>query len=558
MLTQLYIENIAVLEKVSISFGEGFNVLTGETGAGKSIMIDAIHAVLGERVSRDLVRTGAKSGFVSAVFDGVNPAVAKALEESGFALEEDGTLLLQRTIASDGKSTCKINGRPATVSVLKSIAPNLLHIHGQHESYRLLSPNLHMAYIDTMGELTSLRSDYEAAYEGMREARRKLKALHLDEEEKQSRMDYLRYRIDELEKADIQVGEREELLALKVRYSNSERIVSAIHGAWEILSGGDDFDGVTSMLETAGDELESGQSYLPQLVPLTERVRDAAYDLEDVRDTLRSLSEEMTYDPKELEQVESRLDLLYRLSKKYGETEEEMLEVLEQMQQELREISHAEELEAELEAHYEKAKEKAIDLARNLSEQRAIVAERFAAQVQQELQYLNMKGTTFSVSQDRVPLNALGCDQMEFLISANPGEDPKPIAKIASGGELSRMMLAIQTVLSGDDIDTLIFDEVDTGISGVTAEKVGLKLREVSRSHQVLCITHLAQIAALGNRHYRIYKETSDGRTATHVIDLDYEGRCQELARIMGGSEITDLLLQNAAAMLDRGAEPSI
>ncbi|MDD5952669.1 MAG: DNA repair protein RecN [Oscillospiraceae bacterium] len=554
MLTQLYIENIAVIEQVSIDFDSGLNVLTGETGAGKSMIIDAIHAILGERMSRDIVRSGAKSAFVSAVFDQLNPAATKALEEMGYVLEEDGTLLLQRTISADGKSACKINGRPATVSMLKSIAPHLIQIHGQHESYLLLSPNLHMEYIDKVGRLEPLLTQYQASYHTMRDIRAKRKALQVNATEKESRMEYLRYRINELEQADVQIGEWEDLTARKTRYSHSERIAQAVNSVREMLSGGDDGDGMTSMAMAAGDTLEEVQSYYDALSPLAERLRSITYDLEDIQDTLRDLSEEIEYDPAELERVEQRLDLLYRLSHKYGDTEEAMLQTLEQMETELHEMETAEETMQDLDAAYAQAKAKAIELARVLSERRSAVAETFAEQVRQQLCFLNMPGIRFSVSQERVPLNQMGCDQMEFLIAANPGEEPKPIAKIASGGELSRIMLAIKTVLSdGDEVDTLIFDEVDTGISGATAEKVGRKLQEVSRNRQVLCVTHLAQIAALGSTHFRIEKQVVDGRTYTHVQKLDFDGRCQEVARIMGGSEITELLLQNAGELLKSG-----
>lgn len=556
MLTQLYIENIAVIEKVSIDFDSGLNVLTGETGAGKSMIIDAIHGILGERMSRDIVRNGAKSAFVSAVFDNLSEAATTVLLENGFALEDDGTLLLQRTITAEGKSICKVNGRSATASMLKSIAPFLLNIHGQHESYLLLNPNLHINYIDKMGGLESLKLEYQAAYQEMRGIRTKMKALQVNEAEKQSRMEYLRYCIDELEKAELQVGEWDALLALKTRYMNSERIAQAVNAAKAILSGGDDFDGVTTMLGTAGDELESVQEYLVSLAPLAEKIRDIHYELEDVQETLRDLSGDIEYDPAELERVEQRLDLLYRLSHKYGDTEEAMLHSLQQMEEELRSMESADKRIAELLTVYEVAKEKAIDLARVLSEKREAAVAEFTEKVKEQLCFLNMPGIQFAVSQERVPLNPMGCDQMEFLIAANPGEVPKPIAKIASGGELSRIMLSIKTVLSGnDEIDTLIFDEVDTGISGATAEKVGLKLREVSRNRQVLCVTHLAQIAALGTSHFYIEKNVSDGRTFTKVTKLDKAGRCRELARIMGGSEVTELMLQNAAAMLKVGAE---
>ena len=371
----------------------------------------------------------------------------------------------------------------------------------------------------------------------MRDVRRELKQLQVNEDEKQSRVDYLRYRIEELEKADLQIGEKEELIALRNRYRNSERIAEAINVAKELLTGGEDSDGAASLLTSAVDALEDGQPYLSELEPLTQRLRDMVYDLEDVQETLRDLSQDMDYNPEEAERVEQRLDLLYRLSRKYGETEEEMLSCLSEM---------------ELTAAYEAAKETAIDLARALSEHRTTAAEEFAEKVKEQLSFLNMAGIRFSVSQERVPLNSMGCDEMEFLIAANVGEEPKPIAKIASGGELSRIMLAIKTVLSDGDVGTLIFDEIDTGISGVTAEKVGLKLREVSRTRQVICVTHLAQIAALGDPHFFIEKQVENGRTCTHVQKLEFDGRCREIARIMGGSEITPLLLQNAEAMLKK------
>ena len=556
MLTQLYIENIAVIEQVSLDFGKGLNVLTGETGAGKSMIIDALHSVLGERMTRDSIRAGAEKAFVSAAFDRLSPGAAAALEENGFPSEEDGTLLVQRTLTADGKSICRINGRPATVSVLKQITPLLLNIHGQHESYLLLSPNLHMQYIDRMGELEPLLVSYQQAYRKMRGIRSEWKSLQMDEEEKQERMDFLRYRIDELKKAALRPGERENLTERRDRYRNSERIAGALSAAKTILSGGDESDGVTAMLSTAEEELSASQAYLKELPALTERLREIGYELQDMEETLRDLSREVEYDPVELEQIEQRLDLLHRLSKKYGDTEEDMLNTLRQMEKELSEIELSEETLSRLEREYEIAKTEAIDLARKLSFSRKEASEIFSRKVMEELQFLNMPGIRFSVLQERVPLNALGCDKMEFLIAANPGEEPKPMAKIASGGELSRIMLAIKTVLSGgDEIDTLVFDEVDTGVSGSTAEKVGLKLRQVSRDRQVLCVTHLAQIASLADHHYKIRKDVENGRTYTRVEQLGEEERCREIARIMGGSEITQLTLQNAAEMLRRGRE---
>lgn len=551
MLSQLYIENIAVIERAELSFHKGLNVLTGETGAGKSIVIDAVHAILGERISKDLVRTGASSALISAVFDNSSPEVAETLERLGYPMEEDGALLIQRTISAEGKSNCRINGRPATVSALKELGVDLIHIHGQNESYDLLSPNLHIQYIDAMGELGGLLARYQEQYRAMRAIREERDALHMDESEKARRIDLLTYQIEELESAQIRIGELQELTEQKNFYQNGEKVAASLMEAQSVLSGDEEVAGAQQALEQAVTSLREAARYFPASEGLAERMQGLVFELEDCAQELRSLVQQTDWDPQQLEEIEERLDLLYRLTRKYGETEEEMLAFLEQAKTELDQITLSEERLAQLDANYREAEEKAIKLAEQLSNERRKAAARFAERVKQELTFLNMPGVRLIVSQERCGLNSMGCDEIQFLISTNLGEPPKPIAKIASGGELSRMMLSIKTVLADKDaIDTLIFDEVDTGVSGSAAQKVGLKLKEVAHSRQVLCITHSAQIAALADEHLLIRKDVHGGRTFTHVDILDFAGRKRELARIIGGVQMTDLTLKSAEEML--------
>lgn len=551
MLSQLYIENIAVIEKASLDISAGLSVMTGETGAGKSIVIDAIHAVLGERTSREIIRTGAQSAFVSALFTDVSPVVCEALLEFGYSPDEDGALLLQREISADGKGSCRINGRPATVSVLKTVGSKLINIHGQHESYELLSPDLHVTYLDAFGNLKELILEYKAAFDDMNRIHRELTSFHTDESEKARRMDLLNYQIQELEDAGLIAGEEDELNQLKTLYVNSEKIAFSLNSAHDALNGNEDMTGAVQAVSACADALADAARFFPAVQELSGRVQSIAYDLEDCSSELRDALSQTDYDPADLERVEERLDTLYRLSRKYGSTTEEMLAYLENAKQELKSIELSDETIERLNTEYAKAKKKAEQLAANLSEKRKKTAKEFIARVQNELKFLDMPGVSFAVEQEQCPLNTLGCDKIQFLISTNPGEPPKPIAKIASGGELSRIMLAIKNVLADNDvIDTLIFDEVDTGISGSAAQKVGLKLREVSRNRQVICVTHLAQIAALAQSHLFISKHVQKGRTFTEITLLDFEGRKRELARIMGGETITPLMLESAEEML--------
>ena len=552
MLSQLYIENVAVIEKATIEFHKGFNILTGETGAGKSIIIDSMHGILGERTSKDMVRNGAESAFVSGLFTDLTDQAISKLRELGFEPEEDASVLVQRTIQAEGKSTCRINGRPATVSALKELGKTLMNIHGQHESYHLLSPELHIHYIDESGDLNTLVKEYRSAYQELKQIQSEIGAHATDEAEKLRRIDLLTYQIEELEQANLRENEKEELMERKTTMMHAEKIASAITAAKAALDGDESFDGVLSTLTAITASLQDSEQYLPALNPIIQKLHELSYGLEDVSEALREQESQIEFDASELLEIETRLDLLYRLSIKYGQTTEEMLAFLERCRQELSQINHSEETLIQLNETYEILKEKAIQLAKQLSDKRKKTAERFTKKVKHELQFLNMPGIEFQVEQERVPLNSNGCDKIQFLISVNPGEPAKPIAKIASGGELSRIMLAIQTVLSAhDDLDTMIFDEVDTGISGSAAQKVGLKLHEVSKYAQVICITHLAQIACLADYHLLIQKQVTNHKTYTQVIPLSKEAQTKEIARMIGGETITPLLLQNAQEMID-------
>ncbi len=552
MLSQLYIENVAVIEKAAIEFQKGFNILTGETGAGKSIIIDSIHGLLGERTSKDMIRAGAASAFVSGLFTDLSSHTLRKLEELGFSPEEDGSLLIQRTIQAEGKSVCRINGRPAAVSVLKELGRTLMSIHGQHESYHLLSPELHIHYIDECGGLQELVQEYREVYRQLKHIQSEIGAYARDEAEKLRRVDLLTYQIQELEQADLRENEKEELTARKTAMLHAEKIASALAGARAALDGDENTDGVLSVLTGITASLQDCQAYLPALDPVVQKLQELSYGLEDVSSSLREQEAQTEFDGAELLEIEARLDLLYRLSMKYGQTTEEMLAFLERCRQELDQIRHSEETLEQLNEAYEQWKEKAVSLAKTLSEKRKKTAEQFTKKVTDELRFLNMPGIVFYVEQERVPLYDGGCDKIQFLISVNPGEPAKPLAKIASGGELSRIMLAIQTVLSShDDLDTMIFDEVDTGISGGAAQKVGRKLWEVSKYAQVICITHLAQIACLADRHFLIEKQVRDNKTYTQVVPLDTEHKMREIARMIGGEAITPLLLENAREMLE-------
>ena len=553
MLQLLHIENIAVIEEADITFDEGFNALTGETGAGKSIVIDAMGAVLGQRTSRDLIRTGAAKAFVSAMFSGVPPL--PVLEECGMEAE-DGELLLQREIYADGKNACRVGGRPVTVAQLRRIGGALLNIHGQHDGQQLLDVEQHGAYLDSFGRVEAELGAYAACYEAMEVTRKKLKSLQMDEAEKERRMDSLTFQIKELEKAQLKPGEEEALLQRRNLLRNSEKFMSAVQGAVWSLTGGDDGGGAVSELREAAGAVSGVKGLDDRFGQLHERLENLYSEAYDVAETLRDLQDSFDFSPQELDELEGRADLLYRLKKKYGPTVEDMLAYLEKCREELDQIAFAADTTARLEKQLEKERGRAMKAARALSEARKAAAKRLEERIQEELRQLDMPKVRFAICFEEKEPDALGIDVVRFLMSANVGEELRPINKVASGGELARIMLALKNVLAENElIGTLVFDEVDTGVSGRAAQKVAEKLAQVSRRKQVLCVTHLPQLAAMADTHFSVEKGEREGRTYTRVLRLDRERRKEELARLTGGQRLTSALLAGAEELLDAASE---
>lgn len=548
MLHLLHIENIAVIEEADIAFSSGFNALTGETGAGKSIVIDAMGAVLGQRTSRDLIRTGAAKAFVSAVFTGV-PSLP-ALADLSLAPEE-GELLLQREIYADGKNACRINGKPVTVAQLRQIGNQLLNIHGQHDGQQLLDEEQHGAYLDRYGHVEGYLETYGACFAAMEETRRKIRSLQMDEAEKARRVDSLQFQINELERADLKPGEEEALQQRRMLLRNSEKFMSAIQGALWSLSGGDEGGGAVSLLREAEDSLSGARGLDEQFSQLHQRLTALHSEAYDVAETLRDMESAFDFSPQELDALESRADQLYRLKKKYGSTVEEMLEYLDQCRSELDRITFAadtvERLQRELQTEYAQV----MKAAQLLSGARKAAAKDLELRVQDELRQLDMPRARFSICFAEKEPAADGIDEVRFLMSANMGEELKPIQKVASGGELARIMLALKNVLAENEaIGTLVFDEVDTGVSGRAAQKVAEKLAQVSRVKQVLCVTHLPQLAAMADVHFSVEKGEREGRTYTSVEELNREQRCRELARLTGGAHITAAMLAGAEELI--------
>jgi DNA repair protein RecN (Recombination protein N) len=547
MLTSLKIENVAIIENAAIEFGCGLNVLTGETGAGKSIVIDSINAVLGERTSKDIIRTGADSAKVYAVFEEISDEIRSVLDENGIDCEED-ILIISRTINRDGKNVCRINGCPVTVGMLKIIGKSLIDIHGQHDSQALLSPERHCGFVDGFARRDDLLEAYKTSFRQLCEIRKKIAGLKTDESSKSQRIDFLTYQINELEMADIVVGEKASLLDKKNLINNSQRVIESLNSAYHALKG--ESAGIDSVCE-AYDSVSDVQNYYTDLNEPIERLNNIRYELEDIAEVIRDSLYSFDFDDHELDSIEERLDVLYRLSRKYGETEEEMLEYLDKAKAELDNITFSEEKLNILIEEEGRILRKTANLADELTRERKSAGEELSLKICDELNFLDMPNVKFAVKCDKTELSENGQDEIEFLISANAGEEPKPLAKIASGGELSRIMLAIKNVLADlDDVGTMIFDEIDTGVSGRAAQKIALKLREVSKGRQVLCVTHLAQIASQGDVHLYISKSVKDGKTFTNIKSLFSEDRVAEIARIMGGIEITELQLSSAREML--------
>ena len=550
MLSQLFIKNIAVIESASIDFENGFNVFTGETGAGKSILIDAINAVLGGRTSRDLVRTGASKAFVSAVFSDISPKVKNILEELGYDSDEDD-LLISREISSEGKNICKINARPATVSALKQLSCALIDVHGQHDSAILQNPELHIGYIDAYGNTSAELLSYAESYKAMKETERAIKKISMDDSDKEARIDLLKYQIGEIESAAIEEGEEEELLALSKRIKSSENIMELVSGTVAALDGDDGSEGALEELETVIKNAQQLAEYFPDFTGISEKFKSSYYELEEFANDVKNCADELDFDPNLQNRTEKRLDEIFRLKRKYGGSVEAMFAYYNKAKNELDGIEFSEERLEKLNKEYAVLKKAAEEKAYVLTQKRLDAAKSFEHAVMNELSYLNMPNVRFSVNFEHTDYFESGCDNIEFYIATNAGEPLKPLAKIASGGELSRIMLSIKNVLADkDEVGTLIFDEVDTGISGAAAQKVGKKLKQVSKGRQIICVTHLAQVAAFADNHLLISKATENERTFTSVTSLDKEGRICELARIMGG-EITDSLKNSAKELLD-------
>lgn len=549
MLRLLHIENIAVIERADISFRAGFNALTGETGAGKSIVIDSLGAVLGQRTPRDLIRTGAAKAFVSAEFDGVDPTLP-VLTELGVE-PEDGVLLLWRDIYADGKNVCRVNGRPITVAQLRALGTSLLNIHGQHEGTQLLDEEQHGAYLDRFGCVEDLLDAYTARYRAVRETRAQIEALQMDEAEKARRVDMLRHQIAELERAELREGEEESLLERRELLRNAEKFMDAFDRADAALSGGDDGLGAAAQLREAENALRGIRSLSDRFSQLAERLEALYSDVYDLAESVRDERASFDFSPQELDAVESRADQLYRLKKKYGASVGEMLDYLARSRRELDEIEYADDRIVQLQSKLAKQEQAMNDAARALSEARKAAAGRLEESILQELRELDMGKVRFSIDFAEKEPDATGIDLVRFLMSANVGESLKPIHRIASGGELARIMLALKNVLADRDrVMTMVFDEVDTGVSGRAAQRVAEKMAKLSRRRQVLCVTHLPQLAAMADTHFSVEKGESDGRTFTRVAELDRAQRRAELARLTGGDTASETQLLGAEELL--------
>ncbi len=547
MLSLLHIENIAVIECSDISFDRGFNVLTGETGAGKSIVIDAISAILGERAYRDMIRTGANKASVRAVFTDV-PELAWFADNG---VEYDAETVIQREIYLDGKNICRVNGTLVTVSILKKLGIQLINIHGQHDSAALLDEANHLQFLDAFAQNESLRQEYSEKYQAVAQIRRQIDSLTMDESEKLRRMETLRYQIEEISKAELEAGEDEVLEDRRKLLQNAEKLSNGMDAAVECLYGSDETDGAASLLAQAERELARLARYTDAFTSLHDKVSDLMYQVQDAAEEVRDARDDLSYSADELEQIEARLDVIHRLRRKYGATCADILEYLEKAKAELDEIEFSDDQLERLKGKLAKAEKAAWDAALALRENRKSTAVELAERILSELSQLDMPRVQFVCEFEEQELMPNGADSVVFYMSANAGEALKSMSKVASGGELARIMLAMKNVLAEqDNVDTLIFDEVDTGVSGRAAQKVAEKLRSVAAHKQVLCVTHLPQLAALANTHLLIAKDERDGRTYTTVTPLELEGRKRELARIIGGANITETTLKSAEEML--------
>jgi DNA repair protein RecN (Recombination protein N) len=552
MLSSLKIENVAVIEKAEILFGNGLNILTGETGAGKSIVIDSINAILGERTSRDLVRSGADRAKVTAIFEDVSQSVIDKLEEYDIECGEDDTLLITRIITADGRNSCKINGHSVTVTMLKNIGRDLITICGQHDSQHLLLKEKHIEYIDSIADCKDVFDSYSEVFSEIKTVRKQLKKLLNNESDKERKLEYLKFQIDELSNANIKIGEKESLLEEKKRYQNKEKIVTNLNLCNSILNGDSETSGTVSSIEALVSSLKELSQFDSRYIEFADSVRSIQYILDDCSRCISSSLNDYDDSHIDINSIEERLDIIYRLSKKYGETENDMLEYLDNITREYEEITLGDEKAIELQEKYDELSEELFNRGCYLSDCRKQAAAEFETTVTQDLHYLDMPGAAFTAEFSDAPATVNGIDDVEFLFTANPGQEPKPLVKIASGGELSRVMLAIRCALSDKDIiSSMIFDEIDTGVSGRAALKIAYKLHELSKCKQVICVTHLAQIAAYADNHFFIEKKIEEGSTYTKVSPLNYNERIREIARIIGGDVITQTTLKSAEEMIE-------
>lgn len=556
MLTSLKIENVAVIEKAEILFSDGLNILTGETGAGKSIIIDSINAILGERTSRELIRDGADKAKVTAFFENVPDSVTEKLKEYEIDSEDDDSLLITRVIACDGRSSCKINGCAVTVTMLKNIGRDLITICGQHDSQYLLLKERHLGFIDALANCDEFLESYSEIFNEIKQVSKKLKRLINDDTDKARRTEFLKFQIDELTNAKIVVGEKDDLISKKKKIQNREKLVAAVNLCNSILNGNDDKAGVLSELYSLADALKELSSYDNKFAEFFDSISDFKYILDDCAGEISDALDDLNDNETNIDAIEERLDLLYRLSKKYGDTEEEMLEFLDKITEAYNSITMSDEIKAELQKEYDELSEELFKRGCYLSDCRKQTAIEFENKVTQDLHYLDMPSAVFSVDFKDAPATRTGIDDAEFLFTANEGQEPKPLAKIASGGELSRVMLAVRCALSdSDEVSTMIFDEIDTGVSGRAAHKIAYKLHQLAKSKQVLCVTHLAQIAAYADNHLYIEKKVQDGSTRTEVTSLEPEARVREIARIIGGDIVTQTTLNSARELIDFAKE---
>lgn len=550
MLSELYIENLAVIEKATIDFSDKLNVFTGETGAGKSILINGINAILGQRVTKDIVRTGTDKAVISALFTDIGDNVFQVLDELGISTE-DGQLFLTREIRSDGGSVARVNSRAVNVSVLKAIGETLVTIHGQHDNQILMAPERHIEILDSYAESEALIEDYHSSFRELQSIAKKINKIKTEQSKKEFRMAELADIVEEINALNIHEGEDKEIEAELNISKNAVAISEALYMAKQLLSGDDDTDGAVEMTQRASKSVEEYTDIMTEISPIYDRLSSAAIEMEDISEEIGSLLDSLDIDPKRYDYLNQRSDELRRIMKKYGPELDDVLTTLENSQNELDELSGAEQSLDELNKEKKRLLAEVSKKAKALSDHRKKAGERFVSQVTEELEFLNMPKVKLVVQQKMGKLTINGMDSIEFLISANLGEEPKPIAKIASGGELSRIMLALKNVIAEkDSIGTLIFDEIDTGVSGRAAQKIGIKLKQISRLRQVLCVTHLAQMAVMADNHLLIEKNIQGDRTVTTVRTLDHEQRKYEIARIMGGENITELMLENAEQYL--------